>query len=184
MFALMAAYALASIKDRRMVKAAVSCAVVSALVLCFFAYIPFLKQLSFANLQEAGVFLDTLKIDVVEVFPLAEQEYPVNPAIAVPLLDLFTKKKILFDYVPGESSCNSDVNVSRYRFSWEYKNPSYYLPAAGAADGQQAIVVISGRAKDIVPLSVQEKIREYSRSITFSTTCPLYEYNTLVTIYW
>lgn len=184
MLALMAAYALAVLKDRRVVKAAVSCAVAATLALCFFAYIPYMKQLSSVNLQEAGAFLDTLEIDAVEVFSVPEREYPINPAIAVPILDLFTKKKIIFNYEPGASSPDMDVNLSPFRFSWEYKNPSYYLPDATGVVEKKAIMVISGRTRDIVPRSIEEKIKGYPRSKKFSTMCPFYEYQTLVTIFW
>jgi Dolichyl-phosphate-mannose-protein mannosyltransferase len=184
MLALMAAYGITLIKDRRVIKAAVSCAVVSALALCLFAYIPYLKHLNFVNLQEAGAFLDTLQIDAAEIVPLPERNYPVNPAIAVPLLDLFTKKKIIFDYSPGESSPNMDVNLSPFRFSWAYTNPSYYRPDNSTATGKKALVMISGRMKDVVPQAIQEKTRRYTRSIHFSTACPLYEYQTFVTVFW
>ncbi len=184
MVSLMAAYALTALKDRQVAKAAVSCAVAAALALCLFVYIPYLKQLSSVNLQEAGAFLDTLKIDAVEVFPVPEQEYPINPAIAVPLLDLFTKKKIIFNYDPGASSADRDVNVSPFRFSWEYKNPAYYHPDVTDASEKKAIVVISGRTQEIVPRSIEERIKGYTRSKKFFTACPFYAYRTLVTIYW
>lgn len=183
MVALMAAYALTSLKDRRMVKAAAGSAVAAALSLCFIAYVPYLKHLSSVNLQEAGAFLDTLNRDIVEVVPVRERNYPVNPAIAVPILDLFTKKNIIFNDAPGASSPDRDVNLSPFRFSWEYKNPSYYLPHAAAA-GKKAIVVISGRANDNLPREVRERIKGYTRSIQFSTACRFYEYHTLVTIFW
>ena len=143
-----------------------------------------MKQLSSVNIQEAGAFLDTLGIDVVEVFPVPEREYPINPAIAVPILDLFTKKKIIFNYEPGASSADMDVNLSTFRFSWEYKNPSYYLPDVAAAVEKKAIAVISGRTRDIVPQSIKERTRKYTRSKEFSVACPFYEYQTLVTIFW
>jgi hypothetical protein len=184
MIALMAAYGTTIIKDRGVVKAAVSCAIVSALALCIFAYIPYLKHLSYVNLQEAGTFLDTLQIDAAEVVPLPELNYPVNPAIAVPLLDLFTKKKIVFDYDPGESSPNMDVNLSPFRFSWAYSNPSYYHPDTTAASQKIALIVISGRTNDVMPRAIQRRIREYSRSIRFTTACPFYVYQTFVTVFW
>ncbi len=184
MVALMAAYGLTVLKDRRVVKAAVSCAVAATLALCLFAYIPYLKQLSSVNLQEAGAFLDTLEIDAAEVFPVPEREYPINPAIAVPLLDLFTKKKIIFAYDPGASSADMDVSLSPYRFSWEYKNPAYYLPGATGATEKKAIVVISGRTRDSMPPSIEERIKGYTRSKKFFTACPFYEYKTLVTVFW
>ncbi len=184
MVALMAAYGLTVLKDRRVVKAAVSCAVAATLALCIFVYIPYLKQLSSVNLQKAGAFLDTLEIDAVEVFPVPEREYPINPAIAVPLLDLFTKKKIIFAYDPGASSADMDVSLSPYRFSWEYKNPAYYLPGATGDAEKKAIVVISGRASDIMPRSIEERIKGYTRSKKFVIACPFFKYKTLVTVFW
>jgi 4-amino-4-deoxy-L-arabinose transferase-like glycosyltransferase len=184
MVALMAAYALTLLKDRRVVKAAVLCAVAATLALCFFAYIPYLKHLSSVNLQEAGAFLDTLDIDAVEVFPVPEQKYPINPAIAVPLLDLFTMKKIIFDYKPGTSSPDMDVNLTPFRFTWEYKNPGFYFPDAAAATGKKAVLVISGRTRETVPQAIKEKASAYKRTKQFITANPFYEYQTLVTIFW
>ncbi len=184
MVALMAAYGLTTIKDRRMVKAIVACAVAASLALCFLLYIPYLRHLSSANLQKAGAFLDTLPIDVVEVVPVPEQDYPINPAIAVPILDLFTQKRIVFTYTRGVSSPDQDVTVTPFRFTWEYANPRYYRPDAATAVARKAIVVISGRLRESLPQQVRKKIHGYAHEKDFLTACPFYEYHTLVKLYW
>jgi len=122
---LMAAYGLTVFRDHEFRKLVVVCIVTTSLTVSFFAYMPYFNHWSAVNLEQAGSFLNTLDIDAVEVFTAPQREYPVNPAVAVPILDLFTRKTIVYRYRPGASSPDEDARLSRFRFSWEYQNPGY-----------------------------------------------------------
>ena len=98
LISLMASYGLMVIREHEFRKLIVACVVVTSLTISFFAYLPFLNQWSAVNLKQAGAFLDSLDVAVVEVFAIPEKRYPINPAVAVPILDLFTHKTIVYQY--------------------------------------------------------------------------------------
>lgn len=184
MLALMAAYGLSRLTAGKIRNSIVASAVAASLVTCYFAYAPFLKGTSAINVQHAGEFLNTLDVDAVEVFPAPEQEYPINPAVVVPILDLYTQKKILFRYEPGTSSSDEEVRRSRFRFSWAYRNPGYYETSGDNIAKKRALVLVLGRPQEPVPPSLTDIVRDFHHSKSFETYNPLFEYQTLVTIYW
>ena len=181
---LMAAYGLAVFRDHDFRKLAVACIVTTSLTVSFFAYMPFFNHASAVNLEQAGSFLNTLDIDALEVFTTPQQNYPVNPAVAVPILDLFTRKTIVYRYWPGASSPDEDVRLSRFRFSWEYQNPGYYAATAKGRPAKRAVVIISGRQRDEVPADAADSLSGLHSSKSFTTVNPLFRYQTLVRIYW
>ncbi len=161
MLTLMAARGLLSLRNRDLRKIIVASVIATSLATCFFLYRPFLKQWSAVNLKEAGQFLDTLDVDAVEVIAVPQQNYPVNPAVAVPLLDLSTHKRILYHYVPGASTPDEDYHTSRFRDSWEYQNPPYYESGAGQSAGKKAVAVILADVND----KDSSRINGYNRKI-------------------
>jgi 4-amino-4-deoxy-L-arabinose transferase-like glycosyltransferase len=183
MVALMASYGLSVIRDQTHRKLIVACVVATSLVITIFAYLPFMDQWSAVNLKQAGSFLDKLDVDVVEVFTVPERRYPINPAVAVPILDLFTNKRIIFQYVPGVSTPDVEVHQSRFRFSWEYSNPGYYT-APDDTSGKRAVVLIAGRPHDKVPPELDDTLRGLHNLKLFTTFNPISQYITLVRIYW
>jgi hypothetical protein len=181
---LMAAYGLTVFRDHEFRKLVVACVVTTSLTVSFFAYMPYLNHWSAVNLEQAGSFLNTLDIDAVEVFTAPQREYPVNPAVAVPILDLFTRKTIVYRYRPGASSPDEDVRLSRFRFSWEYQNPGYYTATTKGRLAKRAVVLISGRQRDEVPAEAADSLSGLHSSMSFTTINPLFRYQTLVRIYW
>jgi hypothetical protein len=184
LISLMASYGLMVIREQEYRKLIIACVVVTSLTITFFAYQPFLNKWSAINLKQAGAFLDSLDVAVVEVFTIPEKRYPINPAVAVPILDLFTHKKIVYQYEPGSSSPDEDVRTSRNRFSWEYRNPGYYSAVAGDTSGKRAVVLISGRQHDKVPPESDNALRGLHNLRYFTTFNPISQYITLVRIYW
>jgi hypothetical protein len=181
---LMAAYGLNVFRDHEFRKLVVACIVTTSLTVSFFAYMPYFNHWSAVNLEQAGSFLNTLDIDAVEVFTAPQREYPVNPAVAVPILDLFTRKTIVYRYRPGASSPDEDARLSRFRFSWEYQNPGYYTATAKGRLAKRAVVLISGRQRDEVPAEAADSLSGLHSSMSFTTINPLFRYQTLVRIYW
>jgi hypothetical protein len=184
LISLMASYGLMVIREHEYRKLIIACVVVTSLTISFFAFLPFLNQWSAVNLKQSGEFLDSLDVAVVEVFTIPEQRYPINPAVAVPILDLFTHKKIVYQYQPGSSSADEDVRTSRNRFSWEYRNPRYYSAVADDISGKRAVVLISGRLSDKVPPELENALRGLHNLRFFTTFNPISQYKTLVRIYW
>ncbi|HDY71738.1 MAG TPA: hypothetical protein ENH50_08740, partial [Nitrospirae bacterium] len=130
MLALMASYGLREIRSRDIRKFIVFCIITSSLVFALSAYLPFLQRISTINLKNAGQFLNSLDVEDIEVFTLPQKRSVVNPAAAVPVLDLFTDKRILYDYKKnmrfGPRLSKRRLQKSSLRFTWEYKNPEYY----------------------------------------------------------
>jgi hypothetical protein len=184
MVTLMASYGLREFLNRDYRKTLVACIVAASLVTGIFAYLPFLNTWSAVNLKRAGEFLDTLEIEVVEVVTLPQKEYPVNPAINTPLLDLFTQKKIICKDDPGASSPAEAVSQSRFRFSWEYRNPGYYAPTDRDSTRKKAVVLISAGPDDGVPAGLNPVISGFAHTKAFLKANPLFYYQTLVRIYW
>jgi len=184
MLTLMAAQGLAALRNPDLRKVIVASVIMTSLVTCFFLFQPFLNQWSAVNLKEAGQFLDTLDIDTVEVFTIPQQNYPVNPAVSVPLLDLSTHKRVVYRYVPGASSPDEDFHLSRFRDSWEYRNPLYYTSDAEHAAGKKAVAVILADQQDKIPPELTETIRTLHHTRSFTTSIPFFINQTLVRIYW
>ncbi len=184
MMTLMAAQGLGALRNRDARKMIVISVVITSLSTCFFLYLPFLQQWSAVNLKDAGQFLDSLNVDTVEVITVPQKNYPVNPAVAVPLLDLFTHKRIFYHYVPDGSTPDEDYHTSRFRDSWEYLNPAYYEADTRAAAGGKALVVIAADLHDKIPPEVNPAISAMRHVKTFSSKIPFFYNQTLVTIYW
>ncbi len=186
MLALMASYGLRSIRVGEVRKFIVFCIIGSSLVLAVSVYLPFLQKYSTVNLREAGRYLDSLEIRDAEVFTLPQRRSFVNPAVAVPILDLFTERKLVYNYevnrkfrrpIPAKR-----LEKSSLRFTWLYKNPVYYRD--GLRKGRTgAIVVISQRVGQRLPGYVRKRVRGYRISRVFSTSTGIFRYRTIVTVY-
>jgi hypothetical protein len=184
MIALMAAYGLQIFRNHETRKFIVYCIVISVVVLVYFAYVPFLQTLSTVNLKRAGVFINALDIDHIKIFTLPQKKSVVNPAIAVPLLDIYTNKKIL--YKPDlDSAPNWDrIEKSSLRFTWEYKNPPYYMNDTKDLKKDTAVVVISSYPDQLIPRHIEQRIKKYNSSKEFKTSSNLFRYRTIVTVYY
>lgn len=178
MVTLMAAYGLKEIRTIEVRRFIISAVITSSIAVSVFAYLPFLKNMSVSNLKSAGRFIDSLDVDEVEVFTLKEDS-PVNPAVSVSLFDIHTRKKILYDYPPIEPPM--DVKISPLRFTWEYKNPRYYVYDETGIN--KAVVVISGRAIDDLPEHIKSKIKGYN-SREFISKPDVFQYQIMPKVYW
>lgn len=183
MLTLMSARGLVELRNRDLKKVIVSAVVITSLATGFFLFLPFFKQWSTVNLRDAGRFLDTLDVDAVDVIAVPQQQYPVNPAVAVPMLDLFTHKKIIYQYVPGASTPDEDFHTSRFRDSWEYINPPYYRTGVEKA-GKKAVAVILADVQEKIPPETMERISNLHHTRSFTTYYLFFQNHTIVRIYW
>ncbi|HDN94612.1 MAG TPA: glycosyltransferase family 39 protein [Nitrospirae bacterium] len=183
MLVLMASYGLQKIKEIEIKRFIASCIVASSLVVAVFAYQPFLQSMSLVNLKDAGVFLDSVKTERVEVYTTYSTGSIVNPAVAVPILDLFTEKNIAYHHDPDLTLPFEKIEKSPLRFTWEYKNPEYYSPDQSVKDGNSAVVVISNRPLRDVPDDISEKIKGYKAARVFSTSTGIFRYSPVVSVY-
>jgi len=183
MLALMASYGLQKAREIETRRFIVSCIVASSLVVAVFAYRPFLQSMSMVNLKDAGVFLDSVKTESVEVYTTYSSRSIVNPAVAVPILDLFTDKDIVFHHDPDYTLPFKKIEKSPLRFTWEYENPEYYSPDQGVRNRDSVIVIISnGPLKDL-PGDVSERIKGYKSARVFDTSTRIFRYSPVVSVY-
>lgn len=183
MLSLTAAYGLCGIKGADLRKFFVACVITSSLSVALIAYVPFMQKMSAVNLKEAGRFLDSLPEHNVEVFTLIPDEPVVNPSVSVPLLDLFTQKRIIYK---GDGILAGDerakIKNSSLRFTLEFKNPSYY-GWGNYTDQDTVLAVISERANDPLPPEVERRAADYSRIGVFDKYEGVFRYRTSVRVY-
>ena len=192
--ALMASYGLQEIRDRRIVRFIVSCTVIFSLLIAVLAYLPFLRNTSAVNIKSAGNFLNSLDASEIEVFTLQAKNQEVNPAVSVPILDLFTKKQIIYHYDKDFSPPLMDFEKSPLRFTWEYKNPEYYavipsnppLLKRGRGDFQvkTAVIVIASDIEQSFPPHIEQRTNEYSKSKVFKVSEGVFRFRTVVKVYY
>jgi hypothetical protein len=183
MIALMAAYAITQIRNIAVKRFLVFAVLISSLTVAVFGYLPFLQRISMVNLKDAGKFVDSLNEPHIEVFTLMPQNPVLNPAVSVPILDLFTRKKIIYDYdrrlfdQPKEK-----IEKSPLRFTWEYENPEYYT-GKSSDNAERAVLVISEKPDDALPPDLASRIKGYILTTTFKTSEEIFRYQTCVRIY-
>ncbi|HEB79374.1 MAG TPA: phospholipid carrier-dependent glycosyltransferase [Rhodospirillales bacterium] len=182
MLALMAAYGLRRIADGKTRRFIISCAVVSSLVTAHFGFLPFLKGTSAVNLMRAGEYLDSLDVEKAEVITLPRTRSIINPAIAVPILDLFTGKQILHQ---GnlEPPARNLIETSPLRFTWEFKTPPYFAPGPEIPGDDTALVVIASRAGQPLPPRIAQRLAGYRLSKEFAVTDKVFKFKTIVGVY-
>ena len=183
MLTLMASYGLKGTRDKEIKRFVASCIIVSSIVIAMFAYLPFLERMSVANLKEAGHFLDTLSEEDVVVFTLLQKGAVVNPAVAVPILDFHTDKRISYTYDAVFLPPPAAVERSSLRFTWEYKNPAYYSLGDNLNKKNQAVVIISSDHSKIPP-GYEDKLKSFRIKRVFDTSENVFSYKTFVTIYY
>ena len=182
MLALMASYGLQKIKTPEIRRYIASCIVGVSLVVAIFAYLPFLQRMSLVNCKDAGRFLDSVHAEKIEVFTIPSAKSAVNPSIAVPILDLFTDADILYRQDKEFSLPFEKIEKSPLRFTWEYKNPAYYIKD-DKDSGKDAIVIISNRTNKLLPNRIKRKIKGYKKTGVFNTSTGIFRYSPVVTIY-
>lgn len=180
---LMAAYGLGLIRDKMNARFIAYSTAAFSLTLALSGFMPFLQHTSAVNLRDAAEYLDSLDVAVVEVFTPLPQEYVMNPAVSVPLLDLHTKKKIVYHYEEAEYPLPEDINTSALRFTWGYKNPLYYQEGV-KEDDKKAVLIITDSLSRELPPAILLKIAGLSEKRTFEISDSAFRHKTLVTIFY
>lgn len=183
MLSLAASYGLCAIKDAGVRRGIAACAVTSSFAVALLAYLPFLQTVSAVNIKEAGTFLNETKEPNVEVFTLTSAGTPVNPAVSVPLLDIFTNKQIVYDYRSELTHrMREEIADSSLRFTLEYRNPPYYLSGI-QPESDASVAVISESPHDPLPPEIGEKLTGYRLIRSFGSSERIFRYQTSVRIY-
>ena len=180
LLAVAASYGLCAIGDRRLRRFTAWSVVFFSAVTALFLYRPFLQGMSLRNLEDAAQVLNSTGQSAVEVHLSPEAGSAVNPAVAVPLLDLYTGGEILFRYreLPDLEDRRSDS--SPFRFSWRYRNPAYYADGSRKM-GAAAVVFIAGVPEKALPPRLVERTRGYRRA-DFLADNGLFNFSTQVTV--
>jgi len=182
MVALMASVGLGTIRSAPLRRFIVFSVLAASLSLGLAGFLPYLKKESAINLKEAGAFLNKNGVPGVEVFTVGGNS-PVNPAVAVPSLDLYTDKKIRYRHQDPYSGTGlpKDLLISPFRFTWEHRNPSYYeyetLPA-----GAGVVVIATGPGTPLPP-GIKKRTAGLREAARFNASTGIFRFQTFVTVY-
>lgn len=172
LFALMAAYGLHELTgDNRIRRTVAFSAAGASLVLAFFAYLPFLSSTTMANLRDAGRYLDELPGEAVEVYVVPQQRSIGNTEASIPLLDLYTHKRIVRRQERLPRPDEGKLLTLPLRFTWEAGQPAWY--ASGSNERGSVRVIISSEEDD-VPFGSAGK--------RFAKDTGTFRYRTVVTV--
>ncbi len=176
MLAVLAGYALSAL-SRRNARFTACYAVSFSLLVAIFAYAPFIESLSVVNLRDAGEYLDTLDAEVVEFNAWVPDWAGYNPAIILPILDLYTHKKLVAGRIDAQPPAPEQLSRSPVRFTWAYRLPPFY--EGSSAD----VVVLVERQEQGAPAWVEEELAEAKLIASFTTRSELFIIRTLVKVY-
>jgi 4-amino-4-deoxy-L-arabinose transferase-like glycosyltransferase len=179
MLALLAALGLRVLRARETRAVAVGCAVATSLVVALHGYVPFLERTSASNLAAAGAWLDRIPAAAVEVLTPAPPGEDVNPAVAVPLLDLYTSKRLVAAGPPAAPPAAAALATSPLRFTWAYALPPWYEGEPGGAD---AVVVVSADP-DALPTDARARLACFRRERVFAADEGVFGWRTSVAVY-
>ncbi len=185
MLALVAANGLGMVREamtRRFVAAA---AVATSLIVAVGGYLPFLHSTSAANLARAGTVLDTVAVDPLEVVVLPALRSTVNPAISVPILDLYTRKRLVYraDLSPSPRPNAAGLALSPVRFTWELPVAAFHAMAAHDATHDHPVAVILSAPDQPLPWAVVQRLAGYRLAGEFLGADKVFHHQTLVRIY-
>jgi hypothetical protein len=180
MLALMAACGVRGIRDEGLGRFVVLAAVASSLAVAAFGYLPFLEGFTLRNLRDAGSYIDSLDAERVRVYTLPQRS-KVNPAVSVPLLDLFTEKEIIYDYGPLAASPPKGFHRLPLRFTWHYRNPGYYEPPE-SRPGDEVTAIISGREDFSLPVHIKREAGECRAPKVFGAATGIFRFRSVVTV--
>lgn len=178
---LMASYGIQELKDARVRRYIVLCVVTSSLVIAVFAYAPFLHRTSMVNLRDAGGYLDTLENNAVEVHVLPQPRSLGNTEMAIPLLDLYTRKKLVYRERPSGPPDQEAIMQSPLRFSWEIRQPAIY--SEQAKDACLPVVIISGDSSGTAPSDINLISASFTMLKRFESSAGVFKYKTFVTVF-
>jgi len=181
MLTLMASFGLQAVQDRKLRRYIVYAAVSTSIVVALSVYLPFLRTMSPVNFMEAGKYLDALPADTVEVLTPAAGHSAVNPAVSVPVLDLFTAKKIHYRYEAVDLP--ESGRTSPLRFTWTYSNPRYYETGEGDSSGSGPIVIITSEHGETLSDAVIRRTAGYRKTAEFNSSTGIFQFSPDVIIY-
>jgi len=178
LLALMAANGLRALSgDARVRRFTALSAAGASLVLALFAYLPFLNSTTMANLRDAGRYLDSLPGEAVEVLVLPQHSSLGNTEAAVPLLDLFTAKRIVHRQEPQPRPSSGKILTSSLRFTWEHKRPAWYAEQVG--DAGLPLVIISSGEGPLPPNAAGKRFAADTGTFRYRTILTVRERNAL-----
>ncbi|OGW36224.1 MAG: hypothetical protein A2010_12635 [Nitrospirae bacterium GWD2_57_9] len=127
LFTLMAARGIRELRGKVVRRYLVYCVVTASIAIGASAYVPFFRQTGMANLQEAGQFLNRLgDLDNLEVLALPQHTSAGNTEAALPLLDLYTARNIVYRRNTASRPDEKIIALSPLRFTWETPLPAFY----------------------------------------------------------
>ena len=129
----------------------------------------------------AGERLDAMDVDPVEVYTLPQVRSVINPAISVPMLDLYTRKRIVYRDSAIPRPTGETIATSPLRFTWEYDTPSYYAPGPEPSGG--AVAVISSHSGQALPEKLGGKITDLRPAGAFETPDKLFKFKSFIYLY-
>ena len=150
-FSLMASYGLQQVQKLQVKRFISYSTVATALVLAIGVYLPFLNTTSMANLRHAGRYLDTLSGEAVEVRTLPQTASTGNTEMAIPLLDLYTKKQLTYCRTGTRHHDIDAVNRSSLRFTWEMDLPEFYRHAPENGSSRRPLAIIASGPVTVSP---------------------------------
>ena len=185
MLTLMASYGLQRIREKTNIRFISLSVVAFSIAVGVSAYLPFLQGYSASNLQNAGKYLDALKVTGAEVFTVTSKSSVANPAVLVAILDLYTKAQLRYNYDEKTAYPAEKTATSPLRFSWEYKNPQYYrVTEKTAAGGSSAVVIISDGIAEELRGELKQKVSGLGKKVSFDITDNIYEFQPVVAVYY
>lgn len=182
-FALMASYGLQQVPKLQVRRFIVYSTVATALVVAVGVYLPFLNTTSMANLRHAGRYLDTLSGEAVEVRALPQTASTGNTEMAIPLLDLYTKKKFSYRRTRTLHPETDVVNRSSLRFTWEVDLPEFYGHAPEKSGPHRPLAIIASRPVTVPPRGMMPDDSVGSGVRQFTLQAGPFRYRTTVSVF-
>lgn len=182
MLSLMASYGLMHVKNRGMIKFFAFCIACVSIVVAVFAYLPMTEKISLVNLRDAGEYIDSLDGGTVEVLTVQTGEPDANIAVSVPILDIFTSKKIRHEHMRAIPISQQEIEISPLRFTWEYKNPDYYSDV-NEKRNSPVVALISDDKTLKLPAYIESKIKDHRRVKRFTVSDDMFRFQVFVSVY-
>jgi 4-amino-4-deoxy-L-arabinose transferase-like glycosyltransferase len=174
LLALMAGYGLRTMsRDERIGRFAAFCAFTTTLAVVLGGYLPSLNSTSMANLKDAARYIDSLPGQSVVVTVLPQKTSIGNTEMAIPLLDLYTRKRLVYVRTAPARPDETALSTSPLRFTWDIALPAFYDPA-GAHPSFPAAIISSDTVTTGLPGSAGARY--------FSSDSGTFRYRTIVTV--
>lgn len=177
--ALMASYGLGILKTGQTRRLIAYTAAFTSIAFAFLFYLPYSNGLSAMNIKSAGRIIDQMPHEGVIVFTKYGMS-EVNPSVVVPMLDLYTIKKIYYSVDESTVITPDDIMTSPTRFSWEWAVPKYYTMKSETNKDWLAAVIHDGSTSEEV---LDEMFTDYVRIGEFTMEKDYYVMRTFVSLY-